>query len=124
MAQVNGRLIGLNHLAGLAAAVKAPLAERDRWLISVVFLVVGFMLGNKPQFAWRSIGAFTGGLSSGFTKGATEQNYFLIDAISVLWHYSFRVICVGRYLFSDFTHHCCDAIIFKWDFSIHRKNLR
>ena len=60
-----GALLGLTTFAGLAAvAVKAPLAETMiRWLISVIFLIAGFMIGNIALgLISVFIGAFTGWL--------------------------------------------------------------
>ena len=98
-----GALLGLTTFAGLAAvAVKAPLAETMiRWLISVVFLVVGFMLGNIAlSLLGVLIGAFTGWFIFWLYEGRYRAKLLpYLTPSQVLWHYSFRVICGAIFVF-------------------------
>ena len=69
-----GALIGLTSFTGLAAiSVKVPLTETImRWLICVIFLVVGFMLGN---IAFSLLGALIGVFTGWFIFWLYEGRY-------------------------------------------------
>ncbi|MEC7190174.1 MAG: ABC transporter permease, partial [Pseudomonadota bacterium] len=98
-----GAILGLTTFAGLAAvAVKAPLAETMmRWSICVVFLVVGFMLGNIAlSLLGVLIGAFTGWFIFWLYEGRYRAKLLpYLTPSQVFWHYSFRVVCGAIFVF-------------------------
>ncbi len=89
-------------LAFAILAVKTAIPERaSRWGITLLFAIIGFIIGH---IALGILGVFIGAFIGWFTFWLYEGRYRAkllpyLTPLQVLWHYGFRLICGGIFVF-------------------------